>query len=91
MIDFIIIGQGIAGSVLSYKLVNRGYSIQVVDAYSELNSTMASAGIMNPITGRSFVKTWKVETLWKEAIVIKISWIMRILKQLSINQGVMVL
>ena len=68
MIDFIIIGQGIAGSVLSYKLVNRGYSIQVVDAYSELNSTMASAGIMNPITGRSFVKTWKVETLWKEAI-----------------------
>lgn len=68
MLDFIVVGQGLAGSVLSYKLVNRGYSVKVIDSYSDFNSTMASAGIMNPITGRSFVKTWKVETLWKEAI-----------------------
>jgi glycine/D-amino acid oxidase-like deaminating enzyme len=68
MIDYLIIGQGIAGSVLSFKLIDKGYKVKVIDTYSESNATMASAGILNPITGRSYVKTWNVETLWDEAL-----------------------
>lgn len=68
MKHFLIIGQGIAGTVLGFKLIQQGADVLFIDAYDRSNATMASAGIMNPITGRSFVKTWKVDTLWDTAL-----------------------
>ncbi|WP_293899251.1 FAD-binding oxidoreductase [Sporocytophaga sp.] len=61
--DYIIVGQGIAGSVLGYTLIKKGLKILIVDGGSN-NSSKVAAGIFNPITGKRMVKTWKAELLF---------------------------
>ena len=63
-IDFIIVGQGLAGSVLAYKLIKKGQKVVVIDRFTEggkMSSSQIAAGIINPITGMRFVKTWRIE------------------------------
>ncbi len=50
-VDFLIIGQGLAGSLLAYALIKRGKSVQVLDASHQGSSTQVAAGLINPITG----------------------------------------
>jgi glycine/D-amino acid oxidase-like deaminating enzyme len=49
--DFIIIGQGLAGSILAHQLSLKGQTVAVIDNFSEGSSSMVAAGIINPITG----------------------------------------
>lgn len=61
--DYLLVGQGIAGTLMAQQLLNRGQRLLVVDgAHTEAASRVA-AGIINPITGRHFVKSWLVEEL----------------------------
>ena len=60
--DFLIIGQGLAGSLLTWELTQRGKHVVVIDTGRE-NASQVAAGIINPITGMRFVKTAEVETL----------------------------
>ena len=63
-IDFIIVGQGLAGSVLAYLLLKRGQKVVVIDNYTEggkKSSSQIAAGVINPITGMRFVKTWRID------------------------------
>ena len=62
-VDCLVVGQGIAGTILSYKLMQKGYSVKVIDDGHRTSSSMKAAGIINPITGRSYVKSWKVDDL----------------------------
>ena len=50
-IDYLIVGQGLAGSLLSYKLLSGGASIMVFDSKHHQSATRVAAGIINPITG----------------------------------------
>lgn len=67
---FLIIGQGIAGTWLSYYLQQAGASFMVLDASNPLSSSRLAAGIINPVTGRRHVAAWMVEDLhpfaWKQ-------------------------
>lgn len=63
-IDFIIVGQGLAGSVLAYLLLKREQKVVVIDNYTEggkKSSSQIAAGVINPITGMRFVKTWRID------------------------------
>jgi glycine/D-amino acid oxidase-like deaminating enzyme len=60
--DFLIIGQGLAGSLLAWELIQRDCNVIVVDTGRE-NASLVAAGIINPITGMRFVKSTDVETL----------------------------
>lgn len=62
MIDFLIIGQGLAGSLLAWELIQRGCKVMVVDNGIE-NASQIAAGLINPITGMRFVKTTDVDIL----------------------------
>lgn len=62
-IDYLIIGQGIAGTMMAHAARERGCSVQVIDAPQPQSATQVSAGLMNPITGRKFVKSWLVDAL----------------------------
>jgi hypothetical protein len=64
MYDYIIIGQGLAGTVLSYLLQKRGKKILVVEDESPDSASSVAAGIYNPITGKRMVKTWKAGELF---------------------------
>ena len=61
--DAIIVGQGISGSLLSWVLLQRGLTVLVYDRGIEASATYAASGIINPITGKRFVKTWMADTL----------------------------
>ena len=62
-VDYLIIGQGIAGTLLAYFLQKKGASILVIDDAYERAATQVAAGIINPITGRRYVKSWRVDEL----------------------------
>lgn len=66
----LIIGQGIAGSVLAYRLIKKGVDVHIYDQGSDNSASAVSSGLINPITGRNFVKTWILEKLYPEAITL---------------------
>jgi len=50
-IDIVLIGQGLAGSILAYQLHQSGKSVMVLDNHFKRSSSRVAAGIINPITG----------------------------------------
>ncbi len=61
--DYMIVGNGLAGSVLSAMLIDRGKSVLVIDRYNPYSSSQVAAGLVNPITGRRVVKSWMADEL----------------------------
>lgn len=61
MYDYLIIGQGISGSWLSYFLQKEGKSVLVIDKQTEFASSSIAAGVINPVTGRRHVTAWLAE------------------------------
>jgi glycine oxidase len=62
-VDYLIIGQGLAGSILAYKLIEAGFSTIIIDETSGKTASRQATGIINPITGRRFVKSWMTNEL----------------------------
>jgi glycine oxidase len=65
-VDFIIVGQGLAGSTLAMNLLALNKSIWVIDMPSENNCSRIAAGLFNPITGMGIVETWLAEVIFSE-------------------------
>ena len=63
-IDYLIIGQGIAGSTMAMQLLKKGYSILVFDEFSKNYSSAVAAGLFNPVTGKKMVKTWMADEIF---------------------------
>ncbi|HBH25269.1 MAG TPA: hypothetical protein DDY13_17860 [Cytophagales bacterium] len=63
-VDYILIGQGLAGTVLAHKLISKGKNVVVIDENKEMTSSKVAAGLYNPVTGRRAVLTWMAETLF---------------------------
>ncbi len=61
--DYLIIGQGICGTWLSYYLLQEGKSVFVIDDFNESSASNIASGIINPVTGRRVVTTWMAEEL----------------------------
>lgn len=62
--DFLIVGQGLAGSVVALTLLNKGYEIHVINNFEPHSSSMVAAGIFNPVTGKQMKKTWNADRLF---------------------------
>ncbi|MEY4272446.1 MAG: hypothetical protein RL250_1312 [Verrucomicrobiota bacterium] len=56
-VDFLIVGQGLAGSLLARSLRARGVRVAVVDDAWRSASSLVAAGLMTPLTGRRFTLT----------------------------------
>tara|TARA_R110000796_G_scaffold74374_1_gene167291 strand:- start:277220 stop:278272 length:1053 start_codon:yes stop_codon:yes gene_type:complete len=64
LVDYILVGQGLAGSILANHLINAGCSVMVFDDPSLSNSSKIAGGLYNPVTGRKMVKTWNADNLF---------------------------
>ena len=62
-IDTLIVGQGLAGSLLAWELMQRGERVLVIDDEHASASSVAAAGLINPVTGQRMVKTVRVDEL----------------------------
>lgn len=60
---FLILGQGLAGSWVSYFLERNNQSFTVVDPCYDQTASLVAAGIINPVTGRRIVKSWLIDEL----------------------------
>jgi hypothetical protein len=60
-VDYLLVGQGICGTFLSWYLQKAGLSFLVIDDYRPNSASLTAAGIINPVTGRRIVKTWIID------------------------------
>lgn len=67
-VDHIIVGQGLAGSILSVLLQRAGRSVLLIDQGHDRSSSVVAAGTINPITGRQYVKSWRIDDLLPVAV-----------------------
>jgi glycine oxidase len=66
--DFIIVGQGLGGSVLALKLIEQGYSVKVIDKPEMSSCSKAAAGIWNPVVFKRLTKSWMIDELLPELL-----------------------
>ena len=62
--DYLIVGQGIAGTVLGYTLLQKGCKIMILNEDSPHSASAVAAGLYNPVTGKRMTKTWKAAELF---------------------------
>ena len=63
--DYIIIGQGIAGSTLAWNLYFKNKTFLILDSENNNSASKAALGIYNPITGRRKALTWNLHKVFK--------------------------
>jgi len=61
--EILIVGQGIAGTVLHHTLLERGIFAKIINTDLPGRSSAAAAGIINPITGPKYHKSWNFDEL----------------------------
>jgi glycine oxidase len=61
--DYIIVGGGITGCILTERLLSEGQRVLIFDNDFESSPSAISSGIINPVTGRNLVKSWMVDEL----------------------------
>jgi len=66
-VDYIIVGQGLAGSVLAFKLMERGQNILVVDEAKKATASKIAAGLCNPIVFKRLTKSWLIDAILDKA------------------------
>ncbi len=62
-VEFLIIGQGLCGTWLSWYLQKEKKNFLVIDNNDKNSSSRNAAGVINPVTGRRIVKTWMIDEL----------------------------
>lgn len=68
IVDTLIIGQGLAGTLVSWELMQRGETIAVVDEGLSVTSSKIAAGMFNPINTKRFTVAAQAEERITEAL-----------------------
>ncbi len=61
LFDYLIIGQGLAGSALAWHLIHRGQRVCVIDDGHQSASSRVAAGLINPLAGMRFNRRPEVD------------------------------
>ena len=61
-LPYLIVGQGIAGTLLAWSFEKANQPYFIIDNNHQTSASKIAAGIINPITGRRFVKSWMIDT-----------------------------
>lgn len=62
-VDYIIVGQGLAGTVLAHTLLKQNKSVLIVDLPSISAASRVAAGLWNPVVFKRLVKSWMADDL----------------------------
>ncbi|MCW3072083.1 MAG: hypothetical protein JWO44_1973 [Bacteroidetes bacterium] len=61
--DYIIVGQGIAGTVLAFTLMKAGRSVVLIDDPALSSASKVAAGLYNPVVFKRLSKSWMADEL----------------------------
>lgn len=67
IVDFLLVGQGLAGTLLSFGLINEGKTVFVIDDPTRTKATQVAAGLINPVVFRRMTKSWLVDQAFPES------------------------
>lgn len=67
-VKYLIIGQGLVGSWMSYQLDKAGISYKILNDETIQSASSVASGVINPVTGRRIVQTWMIETILPYAV-----------------------
>jgi len=67
-VKYLIVGQGLTGTWLSYFLLKQGISFKIVNDAKTVSATSVASGVINPVTGRRIGQTWMIDSLLPFAI-----------------------
>ena len=60
-VDFIIVGQGIAGTCFAFELIKNQKSFIIIDKVEDNTSSKVALGVYNPLILKWFTKAWKAD------------------------------
>lgn len=61
-VDYLIVGQGLVGTWLSYYVLQAGKTCLVMNDSQTASASQVASGVINPVTGRRIVQTWMIDT-----------------------------
>ncbi len=61
--DYILVGHGLAGAILAHTLSQKGFKIVVIDQPKANSASNVAAGLINPLAGKRFAKSWLADIL----------------------------
>jgi len=67
-VKYLIVGQGIVGTWMSYHLDQAGISYKIINDDSIKSASSVASGVINPVTGRRIVQTWMIDTIMPYAV-----------------------
>jgi glycine/D-amino acid oxidase-like deaminating enzyme len=67
-VEFLIVGQGLAGTSLAWALLLRGRNVLVADAERGQSASRIAAGLITPVTGKRLAKSWRWDELYPAAV-----------------------
>jgi|UniRef100_UPI003783EC11 glycine oxidase len=65
---FLIIGQGLAGTALAWRLWERQVPFLIVDRNEAVTCSKVAAGLITPITGMRLTVSWRYDVFYREAL-----------------------
>ena len=68
MTRILIIGQGLAGTALAWRLHERGVPFVIVDREEPVTCSKVAAGLITPVTGMRLKVSWRFEVFYPEAL-----------------------
>ena len=61
--NYLIVGQGLAGTILAQTLLKQGQSVMVMDDPNLSKASKIAAGLYNPVVFKRLVKSWMADEL----------------------------
>ena len=60
-VDFIIVGQGIAGTCFAFELLQKNKTFIIIDKRDSSSPSQVALGIYNPLILKWFTKPWHID------------------------------
>jgi len=66
MSKYLIVGQGLAGTLLAFSLLEKGEDVLVADDYNHASASQVAAGMWNPVTFKRLAASWLAKEMLEE-------------------------
>ncbi|MGV3539573.1 MAG: NAD(P)/FAD-dependent oxidoreductase [Rufibacter sp.] len=66
--DYLVVGHGLAGAILTSFLEKNGKTVLVFDSGNPNAASRVAAGLINPVAGKRFAKSWRVDEFLPAAV-----------------------
>lgn len=67
-VDYIIVGQGLAGTFIAHDLLEKNCTVHIIDQPLAAAASKVAAGLINPVAMKRCVPSWKAEQFFPFAI-----------------------